>query len=179
MIQTRQLTLRAFSDPDVDALYEIQRDQEYMAHTHWSPSWDDCDAWLRAYRDLSAKLGFGPWTIVHTKSGRVIGWGGLNVDPADQGWGPEVAYFIHKQYQGRGFATELVEASVQVGFSEVGLSSIAAFAQPDNTGSIRVLEKCGFEFVGYVEQLKRNQYQITRTGWRDCTGGPRGKSGVA
>jgi [ribosomal protein S5]-alanine N-acetyltransferase len=162
---TDRLILREYVATDVDALYEIQGDRDYMRFTHWSESRDACEAWLQQYVDAAPDVGFAPWTVVHRADRRIIGWGGLNIDPNARDWGPEVSYFIHSDYQGAGFATELVRASLGVGFAELKLPAIGAFTRPDNVGSARVLTKCGFEFVRYEPTLERNHYAVTRAIW--------------
>jgi RimJ/RimL family protein N-acetyltransferase len=164
-LQTMRLVLREFRDCDVDALYEIQGDREHMRFTFWAASRAACDRWLRRYaqgRDLN---GFAPWTIVLRAEDRVIGWGGLNIDPGDPGWGPEVSYFIHPAYQGRGLATELVHCSLRHGFNDLRLRQIAAFAKPENEASNRVLKKCGFQLLRYEPVLLRNHYELRAEDW--------------
>lgn len=82
-------------------------------------------------------------------------------DPFDPGYGPEIAYFFHKDYWGKGFASELVNASIAYGFDSLKLDTIGAFARPDNKVSIRVLEKCGFRYECYNTVIERNYYRIT------------------
>jgi putative acetyltransferase len=156
---TAHLVLREFRDSDVDPLYEIQGNPDYMRFTFCAQSRAACENWLRRYADSRRANGFAPWTIVHNSDNRVIGWGGLNIDPTAPEWGPEVSYFIHPAYQGRGFATELVQCSLRHGFADVGLRRIAAFAMPLNDASIRVLTKCGFKFIRYEPALQRNHYE--------------------
>ena len=55
--ETERLTLRAFARRDVDALYAIQGDRDYMRFTHWSESLDACAAWLQQYVDAEAGSG--------------------------------------------------------------------------------------------------------------------------
>jgi ribosomal-protein-alanine N-acetyltransferase len=45
-----------------------------------------------------------------------------------------------------GFATELARASLQVGFTDLGLAEVIAFTLPDNLASRRVMEKAGFVY---------------------------------
>jgi RimJ/RimL family protein N-acetyltransferase len=165
-IETTRLTLRPFQDTDIDPLYEIQRDPEAMRYTFCTPSREESERRLRAYADLVEELGYAPWTVILKSESHIIGWGGLNVDPFDPGWGVEVAYFFHPAYWGRGFATELVQESLRQGFTQHALETIGAFAHRDNVGSIRVLEKCGFRFTGFEPQLNRNRYRIDRKEWR-------------
>jgi GNAT superfamily N-acetyltransferase len=107
-LHTTHLVLREFRDSDVDPLYEIQGNPDYMRFTFCAESRAACESWLRRYADIGRMNGFAPWTIVNRSDNRVIGWGGLNIDPKAPEWGIEVSYFIHPAYQGRGFATELV-----------------------------------------------------------------------
>jgi [ribosomal protein S5]-alanine N-acetyltransferase len=169
-IETARLTLRSFQDTDVDPLYEIQRDPEAMRYTFRAPSRAEAERRLRAYADLLEELGYAPWTVVLRSESRVVGWGGLNVDPFDPGWGVEVAYFFHPSYWRQGFATELVRVSLRQGFTRHGLETIGAFAHRDNVASIRVLEKCGFRFAGFEPELNRNRYRIDRDEWVEATG---------
>ena len=112
------------------------------------------------------RVGFAPWTVVYRADGRIIGWGGLNVDPRAPEWGPEVAYFVHSDYQGKGIATELVEASLASGFEDHALPVVGAFTHPHNAGSARVLVKCGFSRLGYEPALARDHYAIRYADWR-------------
>ncbi len=165
-LQTRRLVLRQFRDSDVDPLYEIQGDREYMRFTFCAESRAVCEAWLRRYAQSRRVNGFAPWTIVLRSDDRVIGWGGLNIDPNAPEWGPEVSYFIHPAYKGRGFASELVHFSLLHAFNDLGLRHIGAFAKPENEASIKVLTKCGFKFLRYEPALLRNHYQLAAMDWR-------------
>ena len=160
MIATPRLGLRPLGDADVDPLYEIQGDREAMRFTYAAPSRDECERRLRAHERLRAENGFAPWVAVLRAEDRVVGWGGLGIDPFEPGWGVEVSYFLHPAHWGRGLATELVCASVTYGFGTLALPAIGAFARPDNAASIRVLEKCGFGLLGYEASLARNHYEI-------------------
>jgi RimJ/RimL family protein N-acetyltransferase len=162
VLHTERLLLRPLADSDVDPLYEIHGNRDHMRFTSWTESRAACETWLRRYESLRSTNGFAPWTIEYRAEQRVIGWGGLNIDPFDPGWGPEVSYFIHPAYEGRGFATELVRASLEHGFRDLALPKIGAFAMPQNQASIHVLEKCGFQFLRYEPALQRNHYEAQR-----------------
>jgi [ribosomal protein S5]-alanine N-acetyltransferase len=164
-IETPHLTLRAFREADVDPLFAIQGDHEAMRYTYAASSRQDCVHWLRTFAALDSTLGFAPWTVVLRTEARVIGWGGLSIDPFDPGWGIEVSYFFHPAYWGRGYATELVHATLQHGFGILSLPAIGAFVRPANVASVRVLEKCGFTLLGYEPRLERNRYEVQRAAW--------------
>jgi RimJ/RimL family protein N-acetyltransferase len=164
-IETPRLTLRALREEDVDPLFAIQGDREAMRYTHAASSRQDCAHWLQTFAALESTRGFAPWTVILQTEARVIGWGGLSIDPFDPGWGIEVSYFFHPAYWGRGDATELVRATLLHGFGSLSLPAIGAFVRPANLASVRVLEKCGFTLLGYEPRLERNRYEVQHTAW--------------
>jgi ribosomal-protein-alanine N-acetyltransferase len=143
-LKTQRLVLRDFHPDDLEPLYQIQSDTQAMRYTYCATSREASAQRLRAYAALKGQIGFAPWTVVLQSEERVIGWGGLNIDPFDPGWGYEVAYFFHPAYWGKGYATELVQASLVQGFTHHSLDEIVAFAHPQNAASMRILEKCGY-----------------------------------
>jgi ribosomal-protein-alanine N-acetyltransferase len=171
--KTERLLLRAPMHEDIDALFEIQSDREAMRHTYVATNRDDTKRHLEAYSNRFIEDGFAPWTAVlhhgsDEQEGRVVGWGGLNRDPKEPHWGIEVAYFIHREYWGRGLATELVRASLAHAFRDLALEEVIAFTRPANLGSQRVLKKAGFKFTRHVAELERGLYTVDRESWLDA-----------
>jgi len=164
-IKTPQLLLRAPEGADVEALFEVLGDPEAMRYTWVAADRDAVAHRLAAFGARFALDGFAPWTAVLRSNRRIVGWGGLNRDPEAPDWGPEVSYFVHPEYWGRGLATELVDASLHIAFRDLELPEVFAFTKPENRGSCRVLQKTGFEFARYVEELERDQYVLPRERW--------------
>lgn len=156
------LRLRAFREEDIDALYEIQCDPDAMQYTFRAASRQDSARRWRAYAAQEQQLGFAPWTILLRSEARIIGWGGLNVDPDEPGWGVEVAYFFHPACWGQGFATELVRFSFEYGFQYHALPEIHAYVHPENLASVHVLKKCGFQWQCFEPALNRDHYIVYR-----------------
>ena len=161
-VETTRLYLRAPTLSDVDALFDIQGEATAMRYTFVAQDRAATERYLRAYATRFDEDGFAPWTAVLKEDGRIIGWGGLNKDPAEPQWGPEIAYFFHPSVWGRGLATELVRAALDYAFDTVALREVFAFTRPANAASRRVLEKCGFSRVCYVAELERDQYVVRR-----------------
>lgn len=63
----------------------------------------------------------------------------------------EVTYWIDRAYWGRGVATAALTALIGLD----GIRPLHAYAAADNTGSIRVLEKCGFVITGHERGFAR------------------------
>ena len=74
----------------------------------------------------------------------------------------KIGYWIGKQYQGKGIATESVKLVVNYAFDELKLEEISACVFPENNSSIRVLEKNGFEKTKEVNEYHplSNRYKF-------------------
>jgi ribosomal-protein-alanine N-acetyltransferase len=64
----------------------------------------------------------------------------------------EASYDLSAQYWGRGIMTKALWAVLKYGFEKIGINRIEAFAMPDNIGSVKVLQKCGFFYEGNLRQ---------------------------
>ncbi|MEL7550760.1 GNAT family N-acetyltransferase [Pseudomonas protegens] len=61
----------------------------------------------------------------------------------------ELGYRVGARFNGRGIARTAVQQVLLRAFGELQLSRIEANARPQNTGSVRVLEACGFSCYGH------------------------------
>lgn len=59
-----------------------------------------------------------------------------------------IGYSLSKNHNGKGYATEAVKLVLDYAFTILKLHRIEAGVMPHNLGSIRVLEKAGFEKEG-------------------------------
>jgi RimJ/RimL family protein N-acetyltransferase len=150
------LTARLHLSPprlqDAPALLAFMGDAEVMRHTYRQASLRTMRRHIAGHAWQARRLGFGVWTVRH--EGRVVGFGGLNDDPFDPGYGPEVAYFFAREAWGRGFAGELVAASLEEA-RRLGLPAVRAFVHPDNAPSRRVLERAGFTVERWIPDMTR------------------------
>ncbi len=155
---TARLLLRRPRLADVPELFRFLGDAEAMRHTRFDPSLRACRRRIAVHERRRRQDGFAPWTVLEREGGRILGWGGLYIDPSDPGWGPEIGYFFHPEAQGRGYATELASAALAAAWA-LGLPALRAFAHPANAASRRVLEKSGFLLERYVPEMDRLLYQ--------------------
>jgi [ribosomal protein S5]-alanine N-acetyltransferase len=63
-----------------------------------------------------------------------------------------VGYFLDKRHNGKGLTTEAVKLIVKYAFEDLKLHRVEAGVMPHNLGSIRVLEKAGFEKEGLARK---------------------------
>jgi RimJ/RimL family protein N-acetyltransferase len=73
--------------------------------------------------------------------------------------GPELGYWVGKQYWGNGYATRATQLLIRFGFEQLHLSRIHAHAIESNSASRRVLEKSGFRFLGLKEHFDKHIQQ--------------------
>ncbi len=62
--------------------------------------------------------------------------------------GFELGYWLGRPFWGQGYMTEACQALIDVAENKLGLTQITAGVFEDNPGSIRILEKLGFEGLG-------------------------------
>ena len=166
MIETQRLILRAYQPNDLEALFRIQNDREAMPLAFFEDDLDRCRNFHETHAARRAINGFAPWVVILKATAQIIGWGGLQIDPFDSGWGIEVGYFLDKQHRRQGLASELVQASLAHGFNDLGMKEIGAYARPANLTSIGILTKARFRFLRYEPKLERNRYVISAREWK-------------
>ena len=140
-VETRNLKLVPQTPEDVLAQIEpMDSDQKAQLSPHWLA--------------LVRNAGPDPWifgfALVHEITNVRVGSCGFKGPPDADGI-VEIAYGIAPEHQGRGYATEAAEALVAYAFASGQVRVVRAHTLPDNDASKRVLEKCGFQFIGEVD----------------------------
>jgi RimJ/RimL family protein N-acetyltransferase len=131
--------LRDVRDDDLDVLFEHWTDPEanrMAAFTAKDPN--DRAAFDARWARLRANAAVTALTI--ELDGEVVG----TVSSWDNGGQREVTYWIGREHWGKGIATRALGEFLELETAR----PLKAAAAKDNLGSIRVLEKCGFERVG-------------------------------
>lgn len=163
-IETEQLLLWPPRLADVPELFTFLGDPEAMRYTHVDHSLRQCRRRIAVHERRRRHDGCAPWVARLKSDSRIIGWGGLYEDPFDPGWGIEVGYSFHPDAWGKGFATELVAAALQVADNVLQLPEVRAFARPENGASRRILAKFGFVEVRFVPEMQRLLHRRLRPG---------------
>ena len=102
--------------------------------------------------------GFSLWAVADRDGGGVIGVAGLVLVELV---GPEVevVYELERDAWGRGIATEVGRACLDVAFGPLGLERVVALSYPENAASVRVAQKIGMrddgEFEAYGHRMLR------------------------
>lgn len=157
VLETERLVLRPHGAGDFDAMAAMWADSEIVRHIGGQPA-SRAEAWSRLlrYAGLWPLLGYGYWAIEERDTGRYAGDVGFadfqrEIEPPVAGM-PEIGWALASHAHGRGLATEAVRAAVAWGeeaFPEGRRT--CCLIDPDNLASIRVAEKCGYEFFAEAE----------------------------
>ena len=142
VIETARLLLRRPSADDAGPVFERYASAEdvtrYLAWPrHQSIS--DTEAFID-FSNIEWRLqGCGPYLVLARDSGVLLGATGLS----SAGSEAETGYVFARDAWGCGYATESLQAMVELGRS-IRLHALHAQCHPDHSASIHVLEKCGF-----------------------------------
>jgi [ribosomal protein S5]-alanine N-acetyltransferase len=145
-IETPQLILRPWSLEDAGALYNILQEPgilEYFPPQSFSEG--KTEGYIEHHLKHWQEKGYGHWAVTLKGENKVVGWNGLEYLPETDE--TEVGYLLSHRVWGRGLASEAAQEAVRYGFKQAGLQTIIGLVHPANVASIRVLEKCGLEFV--------------------------------
>ena len=97
----------------------------------------------------SATPPWGGYLCVDTDAAVVVGTCGFKAAPAANG-DVEIAYFTFPNFEGRGYATQMTEALINIAAPSPNARRVIAHTLPEQNASTRVLEKSGMCFVGEV-----------------------------
>jgi RimJ/RimL family protein N-acetyltransferase len=162
---TPRLIATRLSADDFDTLCALHRDGAVMATLGGVRSDERTRAYLTQNLEHWAEHGFGLWIFRDRMSGAFVGRGGLRHVVLDGRSEVEVTYALARDAWGKGFATEIARVSLDVGFRQLALRDIVAFALPDNLASRRVMEKVGFCYERDIlyEDLRHVLYRMRNT----------------
>lgn len=153
ILKTDRLIIRQVKRKDAKGLYELCSSPESSQFSHWSPH--PSLSYTRSYISYQLKqkrrhrlTGF---VIIDRKTKKLIGTCSYtSID--DDYKTAEIGYSVLKEYWGQGIAPEAVDALLWYGFNDIKLQRISAKVLPENTQSVRVLEKLGFAYEGTLRK---------------------------
>ncbi|GAB3213979.1 GNAT family N-acetyltransferase [Marinactinospora thermotolerans] len=153
ILQTERLTLRAFTEGDVDGVLRGMTDP---LTRRWLPlpapgreyTRADAEEWCRVQAPQSRICGDGQqWAAVETATGAFLGAFGL-LRTLWAARTTEVGYWLGPWARGRGYAPEAVTAVAHWTLRDQRFERVELKAATGNLPSRRVAEKAGFVFEG-------------------------------
>ena len=143
---TDRLLLRTLNERDIDAVLSFWGDEEVMKYCGGAGNREREERALKFYINLQKERGYSPYAVILKENNELIGVCGFN-PPYDHEY-MELMYHFAKKYWGKGFATEAANACIYYARESLMAKKIAAFIDPSNQASEKVLKKLGFIFKG-------------------------------
>ncbi len=143
MLEMTRLLIRKFTFDDLDELIKLRSDpkvNKYLGGTRLQNP-EAIEKRMHFYIDCYEKYGFGMSAMVWKETREMCGWSGLQ--PLEETGEIEVGYGMAQKFWGKGIGYECASAWLIYGFEKANLERIVAVASPANTGSWRIMEKCG------------------------------------
>lgn len=152
-LQTERCLLRQVSLWDADALLKLRSDPEVMRFLDREPmtSISESEAMISSM-EQSRENGSGiSWGICLDPAGPVIGVAGVWRIVREHFRG-EIGYTLLPEFWNRGLMTEVLRRIIRFAFDDMKLHSLEANVNPQNSSSIRLLEKLGFVREAYFRE---------------------------
>ena len=155
ILETKRLRLRPWSMDDIESFYRLCAGPDIGPAAGWKPheSLEESQGILEKW--ISGEG--GPDTIFameEKETGSLVGSIGLHRDVVrhENSRCRMVGYWVGKDYWGRGYATEAVNAVLDYAFQRLRVLLVSVDHYTNNEGSRRVIEKCGFTYEGTLRR---------------------------
>ena len=148
---TARLHFRPLTEADAAGMFALDSDpavHRYLGKIGGQLLTDPAQSqeMIRFIQGQYATNGIGRWAVLLRDTGEFMGWAGLKLVP-----GPmnnrhdfhDLSYRFRPRYWGQGYGSEAAQAWLDYGFQVMKLPRICAYADADNAGSRRILEKIG------------------------------------
>lgn len=171
VIETARLVMRAPSKRDLDGIVKLANNIKVAEMTATIPhpyTKKDGESWLEK---VSSGRGYSLVLYAKGETRKLVGVAGFGHRGEENN--PEIGYWIGEDHWGQGYATEASRALIDHAFSETAIDALSASCRIQNEASRRVIEKCGFQWVGTgLNQVKAlgasvpvDRFVISRRTW--------------
>jgi RimJ/RimL family protein N-acetyltransferase len=146
IIETARLVMRAPSKRDLDGIVKLANNLKVAEMTATIPhpyTMKDAESWLE-----KVSSGRGHSMVLFVKGEKRVLAGVAGFGHRGEEHNPEIGYWIGEEHWGQGYATEASRALIDHAFSESEIDALSASCRIQNEPSRRVIEKCGFQWVG-------------------------------
>src|SRR3954454_3885998 len=158
---TERLRVQLLQPQDAEPLQRLYGDPEamrYVGADGSARSPEQTAAGVGRLIDHQREHGFSLWAVADRDGGALIGVAGL-VLVEMAGPDVEVVYELVRHAWGRGIATEVGRACLDVASGPLRLERVVALSSPENPASVRVMQKIGMrddgEFEAYGSRMVR------------------------
>ena len=156
-METIRLILREYDQNDLESVHEYCHDPEVLKYMLWGPnSLHDTQQFIDMVISESTQCPRSVYNLAiqEKSSGELIG--GISLSH-HQGEG-EIGWILNRKTWGQGYGTEAAQAMIRFGFESLELTRIIATCDTENTGSSRIMEKCGMIQIEVQKQIRLSSH---------------------
>ncbi len=152
VLETERLILRRFVREDATFILQLVNEPSFIQNIgdRGIRTLSDAEKYLENGPLSSyARNGFGLYLVQLKESGESMGMCGLIKREALEH--VDVGYAFLPKFWSKGYAIESVRGVLQYAEHIIGLNRLVAIVDPNNQGSVRVLEKAGFQYEKMIQ----------------------------
>lgn len=151
ILETDRCIIREMTVDDLDALYVLYDDPDIKRFIE--DLYEDRERELKFTIDYINNqyrfFEYGMWIVIDKATGKLIGRAGV-FDREGQDVS-EIGFIFDKDYQGKGYAFEVMSAIVEYSKEELYKDNLISFTKHENVRAKKLLERLGFTYVGEEE----------------------------
>ena len=154
ILETERLVLRRFSTGDAKFILGLLNEPSFLHNIgdKGVRTLEDAVRYLQTGPIASYdRFGFGVYLVELKETGEAVGLCGLI--KRDELPDVDVGFAFPPAFWSKGYAFEAASAVVAYGKNALGIRRIIAITHPDNSGSIRVLQKLGLKFDRLIDSF--------------------------
>jgi RimJ/RimL family protein N-acetyltransferase len=184
ILETPRLTMRQFTEGDIDNLFDLNSDPEvmrYLTGGRSTPREEIRDQIIPFHLAVYDRLDrLGTWAAESTATGEFLGWFHFRPGPGGDLTNVDLGYRLRRAAWNRGYATEGSRALIGMGFTDLRAERVFGHTMTVNTASRRVLEKCGMALVRTIpydgpaiegSEHGEVEYALTKPEWESLRTG--------
>ncbi len=158
------LVLRQLTTTDTPAIFELRSRPELSVYIHRQLYTEQSQA-AQFIESINATISRNEamyWTIALKDTNTAIGTFCLwNISLQNER--AEIGYELLTEYQGKGYMQHAIKAVLAYAFNTLALHSLEAVVNPDNTPSIKLLERNGFKREALFTENEYHNGRFTNT----------------
>lgn len=183
-MDSERLYYRYFTQEDFPLFYSVFSNETVMRY-----AWIDAlkteeeakpffEGFINNYNKINKNSSYA-FAVFSKEDGCFVGFADIEIHSQNSAGGcGEIGYFLLPDFWGRGYATELANAMINLGFSGLGLHKISARCDSYNSNSERIMKKVGMTKEGELRRVRfksgawddEKHYGILLEEWKAKTG---------
>ncbi len=157
LIESTRLRLRQYRASDLQHFAALNSDPQVRNHVGGVLTQQQIDCHMANFTAMTDPVDLWAWAVESAETGEYIGHAWLMQQ--DGPYQPESGILIARSHWGNRYAPEAMLEVVQFAYRELGCASVHASVDTDNTKSIAMLHRAGFELL-VTEEDEEGSYFV-------------------